>query len=85
MRRTNIYLEPRQCEALDRRAAEEGVSRAELVRRLLAQGLEGGRRGLEADLQAIRDSFGALLDGVAPERGPGRREQHLERVRAAGG
>jgi hypothetical protein len=85
MRRTNIYLDPEQCAALDRRAAEEGVSRAELVRRLVAQGLVGGQRSLETDLQAIRESFGVLRGGAAPARGPGGREQHLRRVWAAGG
>src|SRR5947208_3356242 len=35
IQRTNIYLDERQCELLDRLASEEGVSRAELIWRLL--------------------------------------------------
>jgi metal-responsive CopG/Arc/MetJ family transcriptional regulator len=34
MTRTKIYLEDRQTAMLDRIAAEEGVSRAEVIRRL---------------------------------------------------
>ena len=38
MQRTNIYLDERQVEALDRLAQTEGVSRAEVIRRLLDRG-----------------------------------------------
>ena len=36
----NIYLAERQTEALDRIAADEGISRAEVIRRLLDRALE---------------------------------------------
>ena len=41
MQRTNIYLEDRQTAVLDRLAAEEGISRAELIRRILDRALQG--------------------------------------------
>lgn len=79
MRRTNIYLDEEQTESLDRLAKQEGVSRAELIRRLVDRALaEGDADGtVEADLCAITDSFGALRDLAAPMRGSGDREKHL--------
>ena len=57
MKKTSIYLEPELDEALARRAAEEGLTKAEFIRRSLwalvqqprrvrpkAVGLLGGRR-----------------------------------------
>jgi hypothetical protein len=57
VKKTSIYLEPDLDEALSRRAAEEGLTKAELIRRSLwalvhqprrarpkAIGLRGGRR-----------------------------------------
>ena len=80
MRRTNIYLDDQQTASLDRLAGQEGVSRAELIRRLLNRALAGGDDNLTSDLKAIEDSFGALRDVDLPERFPGHREQHLARV-----
>jgi len=80
MKRTNIYLDERQTEALDRLAAQEGVSRAEVIRRLLDRVLAGSDESLAADLQAIEQSFGALRDLDAPARGRGGREEHLARM-----
>jgi len=80
MKRTNIYLDERQTEALDRLAAQEGVSRAEVIRRLLDRVLAGSDDSLAADLQAIEQSFGALRDVDAPARGRGGREEHLARM-----
>jgi predicted DNA-binding ribbon-helix-helix protein len=80
MRRTNIYLDEQQTASLDRLAGQEGVSRAELIRRLLNRALAGGDDNLASDLRAIEDSFGALRDVELPERIPGGREQHLARV-----
>lgn len=88
MNRTNIYLEPRQTEALDELARRDGVARAEVVRRLVDEGLAERHGRLERDLRAIQESFGALAD-VAPddvdvdgrfEREPGGREEHLARM-----
>lgn len=60
MRRTNIYLEERQCRALDHRAKREGISRAELVRRFIDAGLCGPEvQGVDGDLEAIRATAGA--------------------------
>lgn len=62
MQRTNIYLDERQAQALDRRAAADGVSRSELIRRPLDRALRGGADDLEADLAAIEASHDALRD-----------------------
>lgn len=79
--RTNIYLDPEQCVALDRQAEAEGVSRAEVIRRHLDAALARDADDLAADLAAIDDSFGVVDDALEiPTRGPGDREQHLEVV-----
>lgn len=80
MRRTNIYLEPAQTAKLDRLAAEEGVSRAEIIRRLLDRALAGEEDDRARDLAVIDLSFGALADVEMVEREPGDREHHLTRV-----
>jgi Ribbon-helix-helix protein, copG family len=80
MRRTNIYLDEQQTAALDRLAAQEGVSRAELIRQLLDRVLASSDESLACDLHAIEDSFGALRDADVSVRGPGDREQHLARI-----
>jgi Ribbon-helix-helix protein, copG family len=80
MTRTNIYLEDRQTAALDRIAAEEGVSRAEVIRRLIDRALAGRDDDLAVDLAAIEESFGVLEDADIPARGAGDREKHLARV-----
>jgi metal-responsive CopG/Arc/MetJ family transcriptional regulator len=81
MVRTNIYLEERQTALLDRLAAEEGVSRAEVIRRLLDRALASRDDDLTADLTAIDESFGVLEDEVdIPARGAGDREEHLARM-----
>lgn len=66
--------------ALDRLAAGEGVSRAEIIRRLLDRALDGRDDSLEADLAAIDRSFGVLMDVELPDREPGEREEHLARI-----
>jgi len=79
--RTNIYLDPEQCVALDRQAEAEGVSRAEVIRRHLDAALARDAEDLAADLAAIDDSFGVVDEALEiPTRGPGDREQHLEAV-----
>jgi hypothetical protein len=80
MIRTNIYLEERQTAILDRIAAEEGVSRAEVIRRLIDRALAGRDDDLAADLAAIDESFGALGEVDVPARGAGDREKHLARM-----
>lgn len=83
MRRTNIYLDEKQTASLDKLAGQQGVSRAELIRQLLDRALNSTDDSLAADLRAIEDSFGILRNarGVeAPDRRPGTREEHLDRV-----
>lgn len=80
MERTNIYLERRQTEALDRLARDVGVSRAEIIRRLLDRALNGIDDDLVTDLAAIEESFGVLRDVDPPERQPDEREEHLARI-----
>jgi predicted DNA-binding ribbon-helix-helix protein len=80
MRRTNIYLDERQTAGLDRLAEQEGVSRAELIRRLLDRALTSADDNLASDLEAIENSFGALRDFDVPVRRPGEREEHLARM-----
>lgn len=82
MRRTNIYLGEAQSAALDKVAHAQGVSRAELVRQLIDAGLSASSSAdLEADLAAIRGSFGVLQDeDITVSRGPDERARHLERV-----
>lgn len=79
MKRTNIYLEEEQAAALDRLAAQEGVSRAELIRRLLDRVLTSTDENLASDLHAIENSFGALRSIDVTTRAPGEREAHLAR------
>jgi plasmid stability protein len=88
MRRTNIYLTDEQRAALAARAAAEGTSAAELVRRLIDQALLGASDDLTDDLAAIDVSFGALCaDGldageldIDVDRADGRRGEHLRRI-----
>lgn len=80
MQRTNIYLEDRQTAALDQLAAAEGISRAEVIRRLIDQGLEGRSRDLVVDLAWIDASFGVAVEIDHAPREPGAREDHLARI-----
>jgi hypothetical protein len=61
MKRTNIYLAEGQAAALDRMAQAAGVSRAELIRKLIDRAISGyPRTDLAADLAAIDGSFAVL-------------------------
>jgi len=82
MKRTNIYLDEAQTTALDELSRARGVSRAELIRRLLDGALDGSRsETLSDDLAAIDDSFGVLREEDGFEgRGPDERSRHLERI-----
>jgi hypothetical protein len=82
MLRTNIYLEEHQTVALDAFARRAGVTRAEIVRRLIDRGLAAESRILADDLDAIEASFGALSKervDVAQRSGSSR-EDHLDRL-----
>ena len=82
MKRTNIYLADAQSEALDRLAQAQGVSRAEIIREFVDAGLGASAAAdLDADLAAIRQSFGILSDeDMAVDRGEDERARHLERL-----
>ena len=81
MKRTNIYLAEGQADALDRVAAAEGVSRAELIRELIDRAI-GGHPGadLAADLAAINGSFGVLAEQEEFSRTRDQRTEYLDRL-----
>ncbi|HIZ37282.1 MAG TPA: ribbon-helix-helix domain-containing protein [Candidatus Ruania gallistercoris] len=79
MQRTTIYLDEEQTAALDELAADQGVSRAEIIRRLLAEGLAGRTRDVTVDLAWIEASFG-VAEIAAPDRGPGAPEHQLDQL-----
>jgi len=79
MRRTNIYLDARQTQAADDLAARAGVSRAEIIRRLIDRGLSGGPT--RDELSAVIDeSFGVLGEIDVTLRGATSRDVHLEEM-----
>lgn len=82
MKRTNIYLAEAQSAALDQVAHAQGISRAELIRQVIDTGISAaGAADLDADLAAIRESFGVLAEEDVPfGRGPDERARHLGRV-----
>jgi hypothetical protein len=83
MQRTNIYLADHQSSVLDELARSAGISRAELIRRLIDRAIANDEDDLVDDLSAIDESFGALAfdDDLLPAgRGPDDRARHLERV-----
>lgn len=88
MKRTNLYLDERQTSALDRVARMDGISRAEVVRRLIDRSLTGDPSELQSDLAAIEDSFGVFAGeaagdpAAAASRAADKRAAHLERIRA---
>ncbi|MGH9066798.1 MAG: CopG family transcriptional regulator [Acidimicrobiales bacterium] len=81
MRRTNLYLDEAQTVAIDEIARAEGISRAELVRRLLDLGIGGRSTDLDADLAAIEGSFGVLDKPETVSRGHDDRAAYLDRMR----
>jgi hypothetical protein len=82
MRRTNIYLDEHQSAALDQVARTQGISRAELIRRLIDRSLSDSEAAdLDADLAAIRDSFGIARDeDIWFGRGADERSRHLDHM-----
>lgn len=84
MKRTNIYLDEQQAELLDRLARTEGISRAEMIRRLLDRALRNEVDDVAAGLSAIDESFGVLADTEWPQRRSGDREEHLASMWAIG-
>lgn len=83
MIRTNIYLDEAQTVALDELSRRQGISRAELVRRMIDQSLGTPVPGPDADLRAISESFAAWGEGQEPwSRQGDARERHLGRLSA---
>jgi hypothetical protein len=82
MRRTNIYLADDQCSALDELARSSGISRAEVIRRLIDEALASDRRDLLGDLAAINESFGLLDEDLVFDRGVDERARHLGAIAA---
>jgi hypothetical protein len=81
MKRTNIYLDEGQAAALERIARTQGISRAELIRQLIDRSIGASGADLDADLAAIRDSFGVARDaGISSGRGSDERSRHLDRM-----
>lgn len=78
-----MYLDEAQTAVLDEVAHAQGISRAELVRRLLHRGIASTPVDEAADLAAIEDSFGMLADASFSGRGPDQREAHLDRMRSS--
>ena len=81
VQRTNLYLDDRQTAALDRLARAEGLSRAEVVRRLIDRSLGAEPDELANDLAAIESSFGVLTDADDVSRAPAQRAAHLDSIR----
>lgn len=61
MHRTQIYITEEQERRIAARAADAGVSKAQVIRRMLDEGL-GVDDGLEERRRAIRATAGALPD-----------------------
>jgi hypothetical protein len=76
MRRLQLYLTDEEREAVASRASDQGISQAEVVRRILDGGL-GLKKDQDDRLAAVRETA-----GVAPDR-PDWREW-LTSVRGAG-
>ena len=76
-----MYLDEAQTAVLDEVAYGQGISRAELIRRLLDRGIATTPVDQEADLGAIAESFGVLAAEDFSGRGPDQREAHLDRLR----
>jgi hypothetical protein len=80
MQRTNIYLEDRQTAVLDRLAAEEGISRAELIRRILDRALLGSDDDRDADLARLDFAFGSTVEIDLPDREATDRDRLLDEI-----
>ncbi|WP_404980602.1 ribbon-helix-helix domain-containing protein [Carboxydichorda subterranea] len=77
MKRTQVYLDPLEHEALKRRAAEEGVSMSQLLRRLVRQQL-----GLRGATRAGADRLMRLV-GIGASGWPDVSERHDDHLAEA--
>ncbi len=82
MERTNIYLTAEQQKRLANRSSEMGVSKSELVRRLLDEGLGIARRQdrIEQALEASRGIWADRTDDEIDEILSWRREAPIARL-----
>ncbi len=82
VRRTVIHLDERQTAALAAVARRRGVTRAEVVRHMIDDGLAAASGDLQDDLQVIGASFGVLADGAPTplEQKISSRDEHLARL-----
>ncbi len=63
MKKTSVYLEPDLDRALDRLAAQESISKAEVIRRALRRAVEGANRPTVQAI-AVGDGPGDVADNV---------------------
>ena len=80
MQRTNIYLDQAQVEALDGIAGKDGVSRAQVVRRLIDRGLAGAGQDTDALVNAIFSAGGTCKDVELSGRGSSQRQEYLDQL-----
>lgn len=63
MKKTSVYLEEQLDEALALRAAEEGVTKAEFIRRTLSGAVGRPSRPVSKSIGIVRSGRGAGADG----------------------
>jgi Ribbon-helix-helix protein, copG family len=74
VKKTSLYLDPDLDEAVARRAAEEGLTKAEFIRRTLAGALQRPRRPRIVGIGSVKDAPADLatnegyLDGMGEWR-----------------
>lgn len=73
MKKTSLYIDPEIDEALSRRAAAEGITKAEFVRRVLSEAVsKGARPRARGVFEGARD-LGSDTDRHLAESGFGER------------
>jgi hypothetical protein len=70
----------RQTAVLDRLAAEEGISRAELIRRILDRALQRSGDDRDADLARLDFAFGSTVQIDLPDREASARDRLLDEI-----
>ena len=74
MKKTSLYLDPDLDEALARRAADEGLTKAEFIRRTLAGAVQKPRRPKPSvgvfrstDGLSVRDDWDKMMEGFGED------------------
>ena len=74
MKKTSLYLEPELDEALARRAADEGLTKAEFIRRTLAGAVQKPRRAKphvgvfrSTDGLGVRRDWAKIMEGFGED------------------